>query len=186
MNLGQMMMVVAAMSILGILVLNTNSTVLETNDTQNLSEFGINAISLATSLVEEANGKMFDEVISDSTTPELSNPISLSSVANLGPDGAESYRTTGSDFDDFDDFDGLVLVYKSPLDSSATPGATKEFVIPGIRAKYLVHTRVDYVAATNLNVSSASPTWHKRITVTVTSPAIKDTLVYPAIMSYWN
>jgi hypothetical protein len=186
MNLGQMMMVVAALSILGILVLNTNTTVLETNDTQNLSEFGINAISLATSLVEEANGKMFDEVIADSTTPELSNPISLSSVANLGPDGGESYRTPGNDFDDFDDFDGLVLVYRSPLDSSLTAGATKEFVIPGIRAKFIVHAKVDYVAAGNLNVTSGSPTWHKKITVTVSSPAIKDTLVYPAIMSYWN
>jgi len=129
---------------------------------------------------------MFDEVIADSTTPELSNPISLSSVANLGPDGGESYRTPGNDFDDFDDFDGLVLVYRSPLDSSLTAGSTKEFVIPGIRAKFVVHAKVDYVAAANLNVTSGSPTWHKKITVTVSSPAIKDTLIYPAIMSYWN
>lgn len=186
MNLGQMMMVVAALSILGILVLNTNTTVLETNDTQNLSEFGINAISLATSLVEEANGKMFDEVIADSTTPQLSSPASLTSVANLGPDGAEGYRAAGSDFNDFDDFDGLVLVYKSPLDTAAVAGATHEFVIPGIRAVYKVASKVEYVAAANLNVASASPTWHKKITVTVSSPAIKDTLVYPAIMSYWN
>lgn len=186
MNLGQMMMVVAALSILGILVLNTNTTVLETNDTQNLSEFGINAISLATSLVEEANGKMFDEVIADSMTPQLSDPVSLTGVANLGPDGGEGYRTPGADFDDFDDFDGLVLAYKSPLDSSVTAGATKEFVIPGIRAKFIVSAKVEYVAAANLDVSSAAATWHKKITVTVSSPAIKDTLVYPAIMSYWN
>jgi len=186
MNLGQMMMVVAALSILGILVLNTNTTVLETNDTQNLSEFGINAISLATSLVEEANGKMFDEVIADSTTPALNTPVSLTSVANLGADGGETYRTAGNDFDDFDDFDGLILLYKSPADSSLTAGAAKEFVIPGIRAAYIVRARVDYVSAADLDAASASPTWHKKITVTVTSPAIKDTLVYPAIMSYWN
>jgi hypothetical protein len=181
-----MMMVVAALSILGILVLNTNTTVLETNDTQNLSEFGINAISLATSLVEEANGKMFDEVIADSMTPQLSSPASLTGTANLGPDGAEGYRTPGADFDDFDDFDGLVLAYKSPLDSSVTAGATKEFVIPGIRAKFIVAAKVEYVAAANLDIASATPTWHKKITVTVSSPAIRDTLVYPAIMSYWN
>ena len=186
MNLGQMMMVVAALSILGILLLNTNTTVLDTNDTQNLSEFGINAISLATSLVEEANGKMFDEVIADSTTPALSSPVALTSLANLGADGGETYRTAGNDFDDFDDFDGLILVYKSPGDSSLMAGAAKEFVIPGIRAAYIVRARVDYVSGADLDLTSASPTWHKKITVTVTSPAIKDTLVYPAIMSYWN
>jgi len=124
-----MMLVIAALSILGILVLNANRTVLETNDTQNLSELGINAVSLATSIVEEAMGKMFDEGIADSNTGELNDPKQLTSVIGLGAEGAEQYRDGGNDFNDFDDFDGLLLVYKNPVDSIITPGADIEAAI---------------------------------------------------------
>lgn len=186
MNLGQMMLVIAGLAILGMLVLNANRTVFESNDTQNTSEFGINAVSLATSLVEEANGKMFDEVIADSNTAELSNPTQLTVSGTLGPDGGEQYRDPGNDFDDIDDFDGLVLAFKSPVDSAVATGATKDLIVPGIRALYYVRTQVTYVDSSNLDLPVASRTWHKRILVTVTSPAFRDTLRYPSIMSYWN
>lgn len=184
MNLAQTMLVIAGLSILGILVLNANRTVFESNDTQNVSEFGINAVSLATSLVEEANGKMFDEVIADSTTGELSAAGQLSTA--LGKEGAEVYRGGSNDFNDFDDFNNLLLAFKSPLDSAVVTGADREIIVPGIRALYFVRTRVQYVSETNLDSAVSYRTWHKRMLVTVTSPAIRDTLRYPAVMSYWN
>jgi hypothetical protein len=184
MNLAQTMLVIAGLSILGILVLNANRTMLESNDTQNVSEFGINAVSLATSLVEEANGKTFDEVIADSTTGELSAPGQLS--VTLGKEGAETYRGGSDDFNDFDDFNNLVLAFKSPLDSAVVTGADRDIIVPGIRALYYVRTRVQYVSDTNLDSAVAFRTWHKRMMVTVTSPAIRDTLRYPSVMSYWN
>ena len=185
MNLGQMIMVLGALSLLGGLVLNTNSNLLETNQTMNNSEFGITAVSLATSLVEEAMGKMYDETIADSTSPALTNPNQLS--VTLGPVGGEQYRG-GTSFDDFDDFNGLFLVYKSavPADSVMTPGSSYEYKVKGLRAKYFVRAKVNYVNYTNLNDTSAVATWHKKITVTVTSPSSPDTLSFPAIMSYWN
>jgi hypothetical protein len=186
MNLGQTMMVIAGLLLLGILVLNANRTVLETNDTQNVSEFGINAVSLATSLVEEANGKMFDEVIADSNTQALTDPDQLTAVGSLNKEAGEVYRGGANDFDDFDDFNNLFLVFKSSLDSAPTSGADKEIIVPGIRAKYYVRSRVVYVSGANLDSTAASRTWHKKIIVTVTSPSIKDTLVYPSVMSYWN
>ncbi len=185
MNLGQMMMVIGALAILGILVLNANRTVVETNETQNVSEFGINAVSLATSLVEEANGKMYDEVISDTLVGVLTNPSQLTMVGSLGHEG-ESYRDSVNDFDDFDDFDGLFLVFKSPLDSAVTTGAHREVIVPGIRATYHVKASVTYVEDTNLDAAGNHRTWHKLMTVTVTSPSIPDTLRYPSLMSYWN
>lgn len=186
MNLGQMMLVICGLVILGMLVLGANRTVFETTDTQNNSEFGINAVSLATSLVEEANGKMFDEVIADSNTGTLSDPSQLTAVGTLGRDGAEAYRAGSDDFNDFDDFNNLLLAYKSPVDSAVATGADRDIIVPGLRALYYVRARVEYVAAANLDVASASRTWHKKLTVTVTSPSIRDTLVYPAVMSYWN
>ena len=63
MNLGQMLLVTGAIVLLGILVLNANTTVYQANDTMYTSEFGVSAISLATSIVEEAMGKYFDVVV---------------------------------------------------------------------------------------------------------------------------
>jgi len=191
MNLGQTLMVIAALGLLGILVLNSNKTVLETTEVQNTSEFGIAAVSLATSIVEEASGKMFDEVIADSTTSVLSDPTQLSSV--LGKEGAEAYRSGVTDFNDFDDFNGLKLIFKDTVKDTSTvvvPGQV--WNVPGLRTPYYVWCAVNYVTPTNLNGVSASRTWHKKLTVYVTTlenlnpNTKKDTLVYPTIMSFWN
>jgi hypothetical protein len=189
MNLGQMTMVLGGIALLGILILNTNSTILDVTQTSRNSEFTITAVSLATSTIEEAMGTMFDEVIADSSTPTLTNPSQLSIV--LGPDGLEHFRDTTAAshrFDDFDDFNNLFIVYKSDLpgDSASTPGSTAEIVVPGIKAKYFVKASVAYVSAANLDSVSATRTWHKRILVTVSSPSSSDTLRFPAVMSYWN
>jgi hypothetical protein len=204
MNLGQMMMVTGAIVLLGILVLNANTTVYQANDTMYTSEFGVTGISLATSLVEEAMGKMFDAVVSDSTSPSLMDSTKLTLPALLGPEAAEteSYRGMVSglphDFDDFDDFNGLKICYFSdaPGDSTNTAGYLP-IMVPGMRAKYYLTCTVTYVKPPNLDADYAvRQTWHKKITVTVWSPSslkvngsgvsVPDTLVYPAIMSYWN
>jgi hypothetical protein len=43
MNLGQMMMAIGAIVMLGVLILNTNSTIYQTNDIMYTSEFGVTA-----------------------------------------------------------------------------------------------------------------------------------------------
>ncbi len=188
MTLGQSMLVIGALTLLGILVLNANSTILQSNTTMDTSEFGITAVSLATSLVEEAMGKMFDQVIADSNTGIITAETQLTPSIALGPDAGEAYRAGSADFNDFDDFNNIFLVYKSnnPLDTVSTPGSTYETIVPGIRAKYFVHAKVTYVNYLNLDGTSATQTYHKKIVVTVTSTGSQDTLRFPAIMSYWN
>ncbi len=188
MTLGQSMLVIGALTLLGILVLNANSTILQSNTTMDTSEFGITAVSLATSLVEEAMGKMFDQVIADSNTGIITDPSQLTPTAGLGPDAGESYRSGTNDFNDFDDFNNIFLVYKSnnPADTVHTTGSTYETIVPGIRAKYFVRAQVMYVNYLNLDGTSAGQTYHKKIIVTVTSTGSSDTLRFPAIMSYWN
>ena len=189
MNLGQMMLVIASLLLLGLLVLNTNRTLLQTNDTQNTSEYGITAVSLATSLVEEASGKMFDQVVADSNTGALTDPAQLSST--LGKDGSEVYRDPILDFNDFDDFNNMTIAYKSPNDSTANPTGAIVINMPGIRSKYIVTTKVGWVNPTagngyNLDSTVTTKSWHKKLTVTVKSPSMTDSLVYPSVMSYWN
>ena len=173
MNLGQMMLVIGAVVLLGVLILNANSSVYQATDTMYTSEFGVTAISLATSIVEEASGKMFDKAIADTNAAAVYDSSYFTTPALLGPD----------------DFNGLFLVYKSNVaaDTASTPGSNWETIIPGIRAKYFVHCTVCYVNPPNLDVAyTIRQTWHKKIIVTVTSPSSNDTLVYPSIMSYWN
>jgi hypothetical protein len=192
MNLGQMLLVIGAIALLGILIVNANTAVYETHATMANSEFGITAVSIATSVIEEAGGKMFDNVIADSNAAALFDSTLLTSPASLGPEAGESYRhsTTGKDFNDIDDFNGLFLVYKSDAaaESTKTPGSSYEFVLPGIRAKYFARVSVDYVRLSGGQIvaSPTVPNWHKRMRVTVTSTGSPDTLVYPSIMSYWN
>lgn len=201
MNLGQMIMVTGAIVLLGVLVLNANSTVYQATDIMYTSEFGVTAISLSTSLVEEAMGKMFDKVVSDSNSAALLDSTLLTPPGSLGPEISENESYRGNpplsgkkDFDDFDDYNNLKICYHSdaPGDVDATPGYL-QITVPGIRAKYYVTCTVTYVQPPNLDAPyTIRQTWHKKLTVTVTSPSATgvtgqpDTLVYPAIMSYWN
>ncbi|HXX65248.1 MAG TPA: hypothetical protein VEO56_15720 [Bacteroidota bacterium] len=199
MNLGQMIMVIGAIALLGILILNANTSVYQASDTMYTSEFGVTAISLATSLVDEAMGKDFDSKVAATATFTFDSTL-LTAVASLGPEATdhESYRKLGAtpnDFNDFDDFNGLKLCYHSTLatDSDNTPGFI-QMPVSGMRAKYYVTCSVCYVNPPNLDAAFTShQTWHKKIVITVWSPSAvrpgtttPDTLVYPAIMSYWN
>ncbi|MEW6509924.1 MAG: hypothetical protein AB1428_03080 [Bacteroidota bacterium] len=189
MNLGQMMLVLGAIVLLGVLILNANATVYQATDTMYTSEFGVTAISLATSLVEEAMGKMFDQIIAGANPAAVYDSTLFTAPGDLRAEGSERYRGGANDFNDFDDFNNLFFVYKSdvPADSTPTPGSTYEFTIHGLRGKYFARTKVEYVRLPNLDVPyTIRPTWHKKLTVTVKAAGEKDSLVFPAVMSYWN
>ncbi len=188
MNLGQSMLVIGAITLLGLLVLNANSNLLEVSDTISASETGITAVSLATSIVEEAQGKMFDERIADSSATPITSADQFSDL--LGPESGEAYRGGAKGFNDFDDFNGLFLVYRSdvPGDTVNSPDASSIVTVPGLRGRYYVTARVCWVDPMNLDSASTAKTYCKKIVVSVWSPgpASKDTLRFPAIMSYWK
>ncbi len=189
MNLGQMLLVLVALVVLGALILQSNSIILSSTETLTASEIDASAISLATSVMEEASGKLFDEVINDTTLSALTDPGQLS--AALGPEGGERFRDTAGShpiFNDFDDFNGLFVVFKStnPSDSAPTPGADWEFAVPDLRGRYYVHVSVSYVSPPDLDAAAPGRTWHKKMTLTVTSPSSAGTVVLPWVMSFWN
>lgn len=183
-----MMLAICAIFVLGIIIYSANSTLLQNDDIVKGSEFGVAAISLATSLIEEVQGKVFDQATSDSgiySTTKLTPP------GSLGPGFTEEYRTTDplrTDFNDVDDFDDFSIEFVS--DTTRPRHAHYRGDARGFRADYLVRAKVVYVAASkgsaSLDAVSSVPTWHKKLIVTVTSPSSKDTLVFPTIISYWN
>ncbi len=184
MNLGQSMMVIVAMALLGFLALSANSSVMESTDISDSSDFGVTAVSLATSIIQEAMAKDYDQKVS--TTGNVSDSSTFTPVAQLGRDAGEKYRDPYHDFNDFDDFNNLFICYTSPLDPTPEPGADSTVIIPGIRARYLLHVRIDYVSSDSLMRVLPYPGWNKRIIVSVTRPISTDTIKIPAVMSYWN
>jgi len=102
MNTGQMLLTLGALVLLSLLTLRVNSSQLTTQDTMQNSKFGILAVSVASSIMEEASEKAFDEnSINDFIT-------SLTTLTAKGSFGIESGEIADSSdtFDDFDDFDG--------------------------------------------------------------------------------
>jgi len=162
MNTGQTIISVGALAILSLIVLRINSTFLNTNTILYESKFDITAMSLATSIVEEATSKAFDEKTDSASVTSLSGLTS-----SLGKESGEAYPN----FDDFDDFDGYTITTRGD--------STFESAVFDIVA------HVYYVDPDNPDRKSSVPTWHKRIDVDVTSPSMVDTVQFSQVYSYW-
>lgn len=159
MNTGQTMLSIGALILLSAMILRVNSSFLSTDTNVQAAKFGVLATSLATSYIEEASRKQFDE----NTSVAISDSTLLST--NLGLDGTE----TISDCDDFDDFNNL--------DTTITdlPSATFD-----------VRCKVSYINPQNPNVDVNYPTWNKKLTVTISSPFSQDTIRISSIFSYFK
>ena len=164
MGLGQMLLSVLAMALLGSVLLMMNSTTLDSGSSVETTEYVIMASSLGVSQMEQALGKAFDE---NTVSSDVGSVSSLSST--LGKEGTEVETT----FDDFDDYNGFskTIVGDSVFFRSAT---------------YEIRDSVDYVTiSANTVVTSASRTYHKRLRVWVSSPFMRDTLKFSTVYSYW-
>ncbi len=162
-----MILALGAMILLTILIMNTNKTTLATEDVMYDSNFGITATSIASSVIEDASKKRFDQVFYvDSSTVYNSN--FFTSAANLGVDSGEVI-TDPKTFNDFDDYDNYKYV------DSTMPSAI-----------FNVKCNVVYVNDNALDDSVNTQTYHKKITVIVSSKSMSDTMVMSSVYSYWN
>jgi hypothetical protein len=88
MNSGHSMMAVGAMLLLSLTILGLNSRFLSTSNVLYNTKFGILAVSLGTSIIEEANSKAFDLAGADDAISDVNQ---LTSPGGLGPAGGETY-----------------------------------------------------------------------------------------------
>ena len=164
MGLGQMMLSVLAMALLGGVILMMNSTTLDSGSSVETTEYTIMANSIGISQLESALGKAFDE---NTVMSDIASTASLTST--LGKESIETEAT----FDDFDDYNGF----------------TKTIVGDSVffrSANFFVRDSVDYVTISgNTVVNSISRTYHKRLRVWVSSPFMRDTLTFSTVYSYW-
>ncbi|MGB5893205.1 MAG: hypothetical protein WBG58_03435 [Ignavibacteriaceae bacterium] len=161
MNTGQSLLSIGALLLLSLTVLRVNNSILTTDETLQDSKLGLLAVSVATSLIEEASKKAFDGVTAEDAITDLS---ALTSPYSLGPNGLETPET----FNDFDDYNGY----------------TKQDTINTI--DYTIACQVNYIIADNVDGIIMERTWHKKITVIITSSLMSDTLIFSSVYSYWH
>ncbi|MDH3268830.1 MAG: hypothetical protein OEM46_08250 [Ignavibacteria bacterium] len=141
---------IGAIALLALISLRFNTTLLENRTTEIENKVYLTAFSLADDLIEEIKQKAFDE----ETVEWKAIPADqLSPYSLFGPvDPGESNVNT---FDDIDDYHGY----------------QKAVSLPHVE-NYSVMSTVDYVSASDPDVTSSSQTYFKRISVKVTSPYI--------------
>jgi hypothetical protein len=179
MGTGQIMLTIGAMLLLTITILNVNRGAYNTNTTMADSRYNILSVAVATSIIEDATGLAFDE---NTTAGAVSQTSSLTASTSFGVNAGE----TGSNPTSFDDFDDYNVYKTSPKFDTIPVAGTNKRVIFNTLAK------VDYVTASNLNNVSTSPTWHKRLSIRVYCPEIRDPITLKAdtvrlstVYSYW-
>ena len=168
MNSGQSFLSLGAMTLVALVILQVNTGFVMTSSNLLDNKLNILAISLASSIIEEASGKSFDANtinIAASATSDLTYP------GSLGKSNTESYPN----FNDFDDYNGLKI-------TSNNLGS----------AEFEITSEVCYVKSNDPDKKSSLPTWHKKITVYVTSKSLQtaeglqDTVAVSSIFSYWH
>jgi len=163
MNTGQTLLTIIAIVLLGSNVVSINRTFTQHGVILQHTEIGIFGVSLAMSVVEEAQGKAFDHNTADSIAIATNE---LTQVANLGKEAGETDRTTFNDFDDYNNWRDTVR-------------------IEGVDT-FFRWARVVYVDTANVNLASASRTWHKKMSIFVKGETATDTLQMGYIFSYWS
>jgi hypothetical protein len=159
MNTGQIMLTVGAMAILSMTTLRVNRNFVDSGVSLDETKFAVLAVSLASSTLEEANSKSFDEkTTEDAVTGETY-------LSTIGKDNGE---TNPDNFDDCDDYDNY-----------------RDSVLNIPSAKFYIKCTVNYVSPATPDINSTAKTYHKRITIFVTSPSMSDTIKMSSIYSYW-
>ncbi|MGQ9799920.1 MAG: hypothetical protein ACUVRG_11660 [Ignavibacterium sp.] len=159
MNLGQSLFAIGALTILSLSVLRMNNNILSTDETVMDSKVGILATSIGTSLIEDASKLAFDEYTKINPVNKLSLLTPMSSFGLENNDNG-----VFDDFDDYHNYTKFDTIYTIPFKSRCT---------------------VTYVNPSNPDGSSSIRTWHKKLTVRISSEYSKDTIKLSTIYSYW-
>jgi hypothetical protein len=174
MGLGQTLLTIMALMLMGRVILMMNTTTLDVGYSKDLAEYRISGTSLGTSMLEQVNGLAFDEatVNADLTPAQKAN---LTDTTHFGPDAGE---TTPDLYDDIDDYNRF---------------AKYDTLQNGISYKTTVQIEYVNIAGSAITATSTKG-FNKRITVKVTSdflidysvtPNRADTLKFQSIFCYW-
>ncbi|MFA5832383.1 MAG: hypothetical protein WDA22_02795 [Bacteroidota bacterium] len=175
MGLGQTMLTIMALMLMGRIILSINTSTLDVGFTKDMAEYRITGTSLGTSMLEQVSALAFDEKTVDTSLTAL-QASSLTNSISLGRDGGETSVNT---YDDIDDYNNYITI--DSLEHSAI---------------FQTRVTVSYVAVSGSDiVSTTTKGFSKQVVVNITSdylvdysvsPARPDTLRFEQIFSYWS
>ncbi|MCB0746331.1 MAG: hypothetical protein H6613_15370 [Ignavibacteriales bacterium] len=165
MNTGQMLITLAALTLVSITILNHNRSSITTKESITYSKEFIVATSIGQSLLDEISNKSFDE-----------NIINGNTILSAGNFSTLLKSETGEAYPDFDDVDDYNL-YSRAED------------IPQM-GSFNLTVSVNYV--TDTFQKTLSNTYNKNVTIKITNDALvnpynslPDTVVVSSIFSQW-
>jgi len=175
MHTGQIIFTICALGLLTLAILNLNTSITNNDVSLAQNRYRLEALSLMTSYIEQANMYFFDEASTDTTCEKKLTDFSL--YHDLGLDSDD-----GGDFDDFDDFNNYTTV---------------DTGLSGVH--YKVMFTVDYVKLQGDTFAySTNREYNKRMTIAVTDnysepllyrnvsgDKVRDTLKVSFVNSYW-
>jgi hypothetical protein len=182
MTTGQTLITIAALALLSLAVLNINRSLSSHDISLAQNRYRLEALSIATSYIQQATQYYFDEAVADSNNTEKTNPDTFTDPSRLGLEPSDS-TIFGIEINDFDDYNSIVRI-----------DTGKSGVI------YKVMFRVEYVnlASNGKIVPVLGKTFHKRMTVMVTdvyerpliyretsAGRVRDTVKISSVYSYW-
>jgi hypothetical protein len=168
----QLFLVLASVVLMSLLMLQINTNTVAGSEALQRLELEHTAIAIAQQFIEEAKSKRFDEV--SSSIPPSAMPGGFNHWNSLGHGPTESYPN----FDDVDDYHNLtrtVYVNGASFDPAATSG------VP-----FTVSIQVHYVNDSNPDLAVSQRTFFKRMTVTVSSSYIPNSVAVKHVFSYYG
>lgn len=146
----QSLTTIGAIALFSLISVRFDSAVLENTRVEVENKIYLTAFSLADDLIEEIKQKAFDE---ETVVFRSINPEELTPRNNFAPEFRDAGETTDpATWDDIDDYNGY----------------SKYVSLPHAEG-FQVTSQVEYVSASNPDVTSLTQTFFKRITVRVTS-----------------
>ena len=150
MNTGQSFLSIGALLLFSLVSLNFNSSVLSNTTVEVENKVYLTAFSLADDLIEEVKQKAFDAA---TLTFPTTDPSILTGAYSLGHGWWETYP----DYNDIDDFNGFVQSVSAPHAEN-----------------YQITCVVQYVDGDNPDQAVWTQTFYKKVTVTVSSPYLRN------------
>ncbi len=174
MGLGQTLLTIMALMLMGRIILSTNTSTLNSGFSKDIAEYRITATSLGTSAMETASALAFDQASVDTfLTYSRINELTASNL--LGPEAGETSTFSYNDIDDYNNYVKIDTVTNSAI--------------------FRTMIFVNYVNVSSSAITvTTSKTFNKMISVKVTSdylldyssdPPKRDTLQFNSIFCYW-
>ena len=161
MTTGQMFLTIGAILLLSLLIINVNKATSNRVVTIYSNEAIIEATSLAEAVFQDIQTKSFDEETISQTITDRSLLTPSSSL------GHESGENNPKHYDDIDDYNDYEITNTTNL-----------------MGDFTVSVSVNYVDEDDLSTESSSPTFLKRVTITVDNSNLPSTLTFEHIVSY--